>query len=69
MDPGADWPYNEVGKIPRGPLDFFFFLGQQFRFCSNFFFFWIPLKKNPTKIWVGFFRGPWMDDDLIVYII
>jgi hypothetical protein len=19
MGPGADWPYNEVGKIPRGP--------------------------------------------------
>jgi hypothetical protein len=19
LKPGADWPYNEVGKIPRGP--------------------------------------------------
>jgi hypothetical protein len=62
---GADWPYNEVGKIPRGPSRMgapkalggpsaswpFFFRSAWFRFCSNFFF-GGPLKKNhPTKIW------------------
>jgi hypothetical protein len=27
----------------------FFFLGQQFRFCSNFFFFFWPLEKKSNQ--------------------
>jgi hypothetical protein len=27
-------------------IELFFFLGQQFRFCSKFYFFWGPLEKK-----------------------
>jgi hypothetical protein len=64
---GADWPYNEVGKTPRGssslgpptawPLFYFFFARTSFwtgafaRFRSYLITFWGPLEKNPTKNW------------------
>jgi hypothetical protein len=45
-----DWEPLRQSEAHQHHDLFFFFLGQQFRFCSKFFF-WGPLKKNPTKIW------------------
>jgi hypothetical protein len=54
----VDWPYNEVGKIPKAiggltimtffldQLNLCFFLGQHFCFGSNFYFFLGPLEKK-----------------------
>jgi hypothetical protein len=60
LRPRADWPYNHVGKIPRGPFSLrqsgapnhFFFFCQHYCFEPPIALFFLgPLKKKPIKIW------------------